>query len=78
MIYLCTFGLEDPIRPEVKESINTIKYGHSTAAPDPDNVEVCLRMVTGDHLETAKYVAMSSGLLSPEEIEKEGVVLTAD
>ena len=27
MTYLCTFGLDDPIRPTVQESIQLIKYG---------------------------------------------------
>lgn len=27
LTYLCTFGLDDPIRPTVQESIQLIKYG---------------------------------------------------
>jgi Ca2+-transporting ATPase len=34
-------------------------------------------MMTGDHLETAKHVAISSGLISEEEATEEGVVIDA-
>lgn len=29
LIYLATFGLEDPIRPNIKAPIELIKYGHN-------------------------------------------------
>jgi hypothetical protein len=29
LIYLATFGLEDPIRPNIKIPIELIKYGHN-------------------------------------------------
>jgi Ca2+-transporting ATPase len=39
--------------------------------------QVNIRMMTGDHIETAKYVAIQSGLISEEEADEEGVVIDA-
>ena len=33
-------------------------------------------MVTGDHIDTAKYVALKSGIINEEELELEGTALT--
>jgi len=35
-------------------------------------------MITGDHIETAKYVALQAGILRREELENEGVAMTGD
>lgn len=74
LIYLGTFGLADPIRTNVKAAIHTIRYGHIKAKPDPDrpNAEVNVRMVTGDHLETAKYIAKQAGIVKEEELVRNG------
>jgi len=32
LIYLCTFGLDDPLRKGVQASIAAIRYGHPDAA----------------------------------------------
>jgi len=64
MIYLGTFGMHDPIRPNVKETINQIKHASGGEDPNPTNV----RMVTGDHLSTAIYVAKQTGIVREEEL----------
>jgi magnesium-transporting ATPase (P-type) len=33
-------------------------------------------MVTGDHIETARYVAIKSGLISENEAKEDGVIIT--
>lgn len=35
-------------------------------------------MVTGDHLETALWVAKEVGIISPDEVYTDGVALTGD
>jgi magnesium-transporting ATPase (P-type) len=35
-------------------------------------------LVTGDHLETAKYVATKAGIISEEELVTEGYALTGE
>jgi len=80
LIYLCTFGMDDPIRPGTNTAIHTIRHGHKDAVPDPNQPsQVNVRMVTGDHLETAKHVAVACGIVKREEIdEHEGVAMTGE
>jgi len=82
LTYLTTFGLEDEIRDNtVVESIQLIKYGQIIE----QNVEqvkkgqknqVNVRMVTGDHIETAKAIALRVGIVSQEEKDLDGIALT--
>ena len=76
LIYLGTFGLEDRIRPEIDEPINLIKYGHTdTAAETPTQVNV--RLVSGDHLETCKAIALRTGIVKGEnELKMESTAMT--
>lgn len=57
-----TFGLDDPIRETVIESIQLIKYGqvledYADKAKKNIKNQVNVRMVTGDHIQTALTVA---------------------
>ena len=76
LIYLGTFGLEDRIRPEIDEPINLIKYGHTdTSAETPTQVNV--RLVSGDHLETCKTIALRTGIVKGEnELKMENTAMT--
>jgi len=83
LTYLATFGLEDPIRNTVAESIQLIKYGQLLE----ENIDrqtkgvknqVNIRMVTGDHIETAIAVAMRVGIISAEEKDIDGIALTGE
>jgi len=58
LTYLGTFGLYDPIREGMVEQINLIKCGHRTRNEDPKSTQVNVKILTGDHIETAKYVAL--------------------
>ena len=35
-------------------------------------------MVTGDHIETARWVGIQSGIIEKEDAYKDGVVMTGD
>jgi len=61
LIYLCTFGLDDPIRESIPETVQLIKYG-STHGSNSSTVNI--KMVTGDHIETARYVGIKAGILT--------------
>ena len=37
-----------------------------------------MRIVTGDHIETAKKMALDAKILKPEEVNVDGVALTGD
>lgn len=72
LVYLATFGLEDPLHDDIRKAVEYIAYGH------PDNKDkiqaqstakknVCIRMISGDHIETAKAVAYASGILDSND-----------
>jgi magnesium-transporting ATPase (P-type) len=68
LVYLCTFGFDDPLRADIPEAVQEIQ-GRSEVAASPSKGEsekkrgVIIRMVSGDHLETARYVADQAGIL---------------
>lgn len=81
LVYVATFGMEDPIRDSVRKTIDLIRYGFhiENHQMDPkDAFQVNLRMMTGDHIETARKVAIDCGLLTLEESYQDGVVLSAE
>jgi len=82
LVYLGTFGLEDSVREDVDKSIQLIKYGTLLG----DNVDrkkgaknqVNIRMITGDHMETALHVALAVGIITEEERNIKGIFMTGD
>lgn len=76
LTYLATFGLEDTIRAGVKESIQLIKGGSNDASDLSKKNKVNVRLVSGDHLETAKHVAVEASIITGEEAEEQGVCMT--
>lgn len=58
LIYVCTFGLDDELRPEVPANVQHIRYGETEDSSVFKNNQVNVRMVTGDHIGTAKNVAV--------------------
>lgn len=53
---LALLGLEDPVRPEVAETIRKCQ-----------EAGVVVRMVTGDNLNTARAIALKCGIIKPDE-----------
>jgi len=82
LVYLGTFGLEDSVRDDVDKSIQLIKYGTLLG----DNVDrkkgaknqVNIRMVTGDHMDTALHVALEVGIITEEERDIKGIYMTGE
>ena len=71
LIYIGTFGLDDPLRQDIEESIQYIKYGQLLPEGETLAPQVNVRMVTGDHLDTAIAVATKVGIISHSETAAE-------
>jgi P-type Ca2+ transporter type 2C len=67
MIFVICFALEDPLRKEVSESIKRLQDA---------NIEV--RMISGDHLVTARALAVKAGIIREEDAMVPGVCMTGD
>lgn len=61
MTFLGLFGIQDPLRPDVKEAVEQCQHAG-----------IFVRMVTGDNVGTAKAIARECGILTPEGIVMEG------
>jgi len=59
LVFLGAFGLKDGLRPRVASAIN---YAQKESG-------ITIRMVSGDHLETAKKVALKAGILTQSDLE---------
>jgi Ca2+-transporting ATPase len=84
LTYLATFGLEDDLRVNVRDSVHTIKfgtkdvYGEDTTEERDLSSEVNIRMLSGDHIDTCRNIAIQAGIISASEAFDEGVVITAE
>ncbi|THU66007.1 hypothetical protein C4D60_Mb05t09670 [Musa balbisiana] len=58
---IAVFGIKDPVRPGVKEAVQTCKAAG-----------IKVRMVTGDNINTAKAVAKECGILTEDGLAIEG------
>lgn len=62
LIYLGTFGLEDPLREDIAKTINLLQYGQEVPEEKQPKA-VTVRIISGDHIETAKRVAVEVGIV---------------
>ena len=58
--------MKDPLRPNVSKCV---KYAR-------DQGHLSIRLISGDHIETAKQVAIKAGILRPEEAGRSYAVMT--
>ena len=65
---LGAFALRDPIRPMVKSAVGYAR----------DQGQMNIRLISGDHIETATAAAMKAGILSSSERGQEYAVMHAD
>lgn len=71
--------MDDPVSENVHKPIQMIRFGHNDDNIElRDNNQVNVRMVTGDHLETAKFVALKTNIVSLDECNLEGIALTGE
>lgn len=84
LTYLATFGLEDKLRKDVSEDVQKIKFGNISNINDDDfteqsqlNMEVNIRMLSGDHIDTCRNIAIQAGIITEAEAWEEGIVITA-
>lgn len=67
--FLGAFGLKDPIRENVQSMVNAVKQRGF----------VNVRMISGDHYETAKRVAIKAGIITEQEArDKTNCVMDAE
>jgi magnesium-transporting ATPase (P-type) len=78
LCYLCTFGLQDPLRTSIDETNQLIKYGNTHGDHSNKSSTVNIKMVTGDHIETAKWVGVQSGLITEEDAKDDGICMTGE
>lgn len=58
LVLLAITGIKDPLRPGVKEAVKSCQ-----------EAGIVVRMVTGDHIETAKFISRDAGILtSPNQL----------
>jgi len=57
LCFVGAFGMKDPLRPRVQSCVNYAR----------NHAQMQVRLVSGDHIETAKAVAIKAGILKPEE-----------
>ncbi|CAF1600720.1 unnamed protein product [Adineta ricciae] len=53
---VCICGIEDPVRPEVRQAIEQCK-----------NAGITVRMITGDNVNTARSIALKCGIITPTD-----------
>ncbi|UJR37748.1 hypothetical protein I4U23_030442 [Adineta vaga] len=53
---VCICGIEDPVRPEVRQAIQQCK-----------DAGITVRMITGDNVNTARSIALKCGIISPTD-----------
>ena len=64
---LVIFALDDRVRSDVPLSIKMLR-----------EMSIDVRMISGDHLETAKRIAIEAGIVSESEALKDKVCMTGD
>lgn len=64
--WIGAFGMKDPLRANVAKCV---KYAR-------DQGHLSIRLISGDHIETAKQVAIKAGILRPEEAGRSYAVMT--
>lgn len=69
LIYLATFGLEDQLREGLQDSIDYLRNSKGPGDGDQKKA-ITIRILTGDHIETAKRVAIDCGLFDEDDLQR--------
>jgi Ca2+-transporting ATPase len=54
------FGLKDPLRPGIKDAVDTCR-----------KAGINVRMVTGDNIDTARAISLEAGILTQADLDPE-------
>lgn len=68
LTHVGVFGMKDPLRARVH---SCVKYAR-------EHAKLNVRLVSGDHIETAKAVAIKTGILLPEEAGAQYAIMTGE
>lgn len=68
LTFIGAFGLQDSLRPKVP---SCVKHARESA-------RIAIRLISGDHIETARKCAKKAGILKPEEAGREYAVMHAN
>jgi len=68
LTHIGVFGMRDPLRARV----------HSCVTYAREHAKLNVRLVSGDHIETAKAVAIKTGILLPEEAGAANAIMTGE
>lgn len=66
--FIAAFGLKDPLRANVKKQVKFFR----------DECKITVRMVSGDHRQTAEAIAMKAGILRKDESRKPHAILSGE
>lgn len=79
LVYIATFGLKDNLRDDILRQVHLIKNGViNEEEVETKQAQVQVRMVSGDHIETCKSVALQAGIVTVDTVNQELVALTGE
>ena len=67
LVYVATFGLEDMLREEIVDSVQLIRKGYimeNEFEDDKNKDQVTVRMISGDHIETCRSIAVQAKIIT--------------
>jgi P-type E1-E2 ATPase len=67
LVFIGLFALQDDLREKVAHAVNYAKHGH-----------INVRMISGDHIETAKQTAIKAGIITEAESREKYVVMSGE
>lgn len=80
MTYLGSFGFHDEERADIKQTVQLIRYGMiSGDVPAQEREEqVFVRLVSGDHEQACKRVAIQSGIVTSAQADDPDVCMSGE
>lgn len=80
MEYIGTLGLMDELRKDAERSVQLIRYGCEVDRAELETAEdqVTVRLVSGDHHETCKKIAIESGIVTADQAKDETVCMSGE
>jgi len=67
LTFVAGFGIEDKLRPKVNISVKSLR-----------EARICVRMVSGDNIETAKQAALKADIIQASNLNDDDVCMTGE